>query len=85
MAWWCAALAATISWVAFIVGVVVATGTQTAARTRTADGGRTVGRVVGWAVLAFAVPLIALQKIHGPPFLTDAILALVASRHRRRR
>lgn len=86
VAWWCGALAATISPVAFTVGVVAALGTQAAVMTagradgsRTGDG-RSVARVVGYAVLLYAVLLITLQNIHGPPFLTGAIIALIASR-----
>jgi hypothetical protein len=80
VAWWCGALAGTISGVAFVVGVVAALATQGAlVATR---GDRRVGLVVGFAVLAFAVVLIAYRDIHGPPLLVGAGIALAVSRSR---
>lgn len=79
-AWWCAALAATISGVALVVGVVAAVGAQVAVmssrRAAAGDRRRTVGRVVGFAVLAFALLLTALMNIHGPPFTVGAAVTL---------
>jgi membrane associated rhomboid family serine protease len=80
VAWWCGALAGTISGLALVVGVVLAVATQGALVA--SRGNRLVGRVVGFAVLAFAVVLIAYRNIHGPPLLVGAGVALAASRSR---
>lgn len=80
VAWWGAALAGTISGVALIVGVVAAVGAQVAVTSsgRAGDRRRAVGRIIGFAVLAFALLLIALMNIHGPPLIVGAAIALAA-------
>ncbi len=84
VAWWCGALAGTISSAALIVGIVAAVATQGAlmAGGETGRGNRVVARVVGFAALAFAVVLIAYRNIHGPPILVGAGIAVAASRFR---
>ena len=87
VAWWSAALAGTISGMALIVGVAAAVGAQVAVMSsgQAGDRRRTVGRAIGIAALAFAVLLIALMNIHGPPFVVGAALTLaVFSRVSRR-
>lgn len=80
--WWCAALAATISWTAFLIGVAVAMVAQFAIIILGRGDGkrRSIGRVIGYAVLAYALVLIVLLNIHGPPLLAGAALALIPHR-----
>lgn len=76
VAWWCGALGGTISAVALVVGVGVALAVQGAL---IATRGRpVVGRVVGYAVLVFALGLIALRNVHGPPLLVGALVFLLS-------
>jgi membrane associated rhomboid family serine protease len=82
VAWWCGALGAMISPMAFIAGMVAAMAVQFAVINLDGTSRRLplVGRIVGCAVLAYAALLTVLQNIHGPPFLVGAAIALVAYR-----
>ncbi|HEY5857204.1 MAG TPA: rhomboid family intramembrane serine protease [Aldersonia sp.] len=86
VAWWCGALAGTISFAAAVVGIAAAVATQVAgiAGGEAGRGNRTVGRVVGVAVLAFAAVLIGLRNVHGPPLLVGAGITLAAGQWRGR-
>jgi hypothetical protein len=81
VAWWCGALGGTISGTALLVGLAAAFAAQLAVQVT--RGERRIGLVVAGAALVYAVALIALRNLHGPPLLVGAVLSgAVAARRR---